>query len=367
MRPGSAGSGAGFWCGRRVLVTGHTGFKGAWLSLWLERLGAEVSGLALAPPGDPNLFELLRPALRLSDHRVDLRDAKAVSRVVEQAAPEIVFHMAAQSLVRESLLHPVETVSTNVLGTAHLLDALRSSAGLRAVVVVTSDKVYANDDSGRAYGEDARLGGDDPYSASKSACELIAHAWAASFLEAGQAALATARAGNVIGGGDWAKDRLIPDLWRAASRGERVRLRYPRATRPWQHVLDPLAGYLMYAHALFEGARNLPRALNFGPMDPAPPTVAAIAGWFSAALGVQALWEPPVGEQPPEKMALSVNPERAAATLGWQPQLDFETAVRWTAQWYRAMADERSMVEFSNAQIDRYATLVGHALIEPAT
>ena len=270
-----------FWRDRRVLLTGHTGFKGAWLALWLERLGAQVFGLALPPTiPSPRGFPNWRP--RRSRSRIgDIRDAGVVARAVQEARPQIVIHMAAQALVRRSYRAPVETFATNVMGTAHLLDSLRGAEGLQAVLVVTTDKVYRNDGNGHPFAEDDPLGGADPYSASKAAAEIVVASMATSFF--GGKGVATARAGNVIGGGDWSEDRLIPDIWRAVKAGKPLRLRNPEATRPWQHVLDPLAGYLRYAERLASGA-DVPKALNFGPLPGDALTVAEIADAMLAAM-----------------------------------------------------------------------------------
>lgn len=250
-----------FWQGRKVFVTGHTGFKGAWLCLWLERLGARVSALALAPDTSPSLYALLSPWAG-ADHRLgDIRDAGALAAQLGRAEPEIVVHLAAQALVRPSYDDPAATYATNVMGTVNLLEAVRQAPSVRAVLVITSDKVYANDGRGRAFAEHDRLGGADPYSSSKACAELVCASYAKSFLHDRGVALATARAGNVIGGGDWARDRLVPDFVRALDRGAPLQLRYPEATCPWQHVLEPLAGYLAFARALTEGEADgaLPR------------------------------------------------------------------------------------------------------------
>ena len=234
----------GFWQGRRVFLTGHTGFKGAWAALWLADLGAEVHGFALPPHTEPSLWEQVGTGLLAGETLADLADRDALTEAVRRARPQIVLHMAAQALVTRSYADPVGTFATNVLGTAHLLDALRAADGLEAVVVVTTDKVYANDGSGRVFVEDDPLGGGDPYSASKSAAELLTRSFAASFFDPAGVPVATARAGNVLGGGDWSADRLAPNIWRAARSGVPLLLRSPQATRPWQHVLEPLAGYL---------------------------------------------------------------------------------------------------------------------------
>jgi CDP-glucose 4,6-dehydratase len=329
-----------FWRGRRVLVTGHTGFKGAWLSLWLETLGADVTGLALPPHTAPSLFTAARPRIR--DIAGDIRDAEAVARAVAASDPEIVFHLAAQSLVRRSYRDPVETVAVNVTGTAVVLNTLRAAKNLRAVVVATTDKVYRNGDDGRPFREDDPLGGRDPYSASKAAAELVTSAMAESFLDA---PVATARAGNVIGGGDWSEDRIVPDIWRAIRSGTPLALRHPDATRPWQHVLDPLYGYLLYAERLAAGA-GVPRALNFGPLPGVPITVGEVAGTMLASLGAEQRWQRAGDPGPHEMKMLALDPARAIAALDWRPRLDARAAIARTADWYRRFdrgADARAL------------------------
>ena len=264
-----------FWSGQRVLLTGHTGFKGTWLALWLERLGATTFGLARSPDTDPSIFNLTRP--RLSSRIGDVRDPRVVAAAVELARPTVAVHMAAQPLVRYSYREPIETIATNVMGTANVLQSLRGQTNLRAVLVITTDKVYANPETGEPFAEDCRLGGHDPYSASKAAAEIVTASFAESFFGDGAARVATARAGNVVGGGDWAEDRLIPDLWRAHATATPVVLRNPGATRPWQHVLDLTAGYLVYVERLASGRDAAPAALNFGPVQGDTRTVAEVA------------------------------------------------------------------------------------------
>lgn len=346
-----------FWRGRRVLLTGHTGFKGAWMALWLELLGAEVTGFALPPETDPSLFEALSPWLKLRSIIGDIRDPEAVTAAVRTADPEIVLHMAAQSLVRRSYENPLETFETNVIGTARLLEALRDVEGLMAVVVLTSDKAYRNLGDGVAYREDAPLSGDDPYSASKVGTEMAAAAWGHSFFLKRGIAVVTARAGNVIGGGDWAMDRLIPDLWRATRAGTSPILRYPQATRPWQHVLDPLAGYLMYTERLIgEDCNGVPRALNFGPSHEQRLTVGELAERFLGSLGAAPKWRRASGDQPPESIALAIDARLARETLGWAPRLDLTTALDWTAAWYHAFDAGEDMRAVSRSQIEAYAS-----------
>ncbi len=346
-----------FWRGRRILLTGHTGFKGAWLALWLERLGADVTGLALAPDTEPSLFRLLEPWPRLRSIIGDVRDADAVRTAVAAAAPEIVFHMAAQALVRRGYRDPAATVATNVLGTANVLEAARRSEGLRAVVVVTSDKCYENAGPGRAFVEDDPLGGRDPYSASKACQEIVAHAWRRSFFGGGGAALATARAGNVIGGGDWAEDRLLPDVFRALARDEPVRLRRHDATRPWQHVLEPLAGYLTLAATLADKGAA-PPALNFGPDPDDVRPVAWVVERVLERWGDAPPWQPAGEPGPAEAGDLTLDAGLANASLGWRPRLGVAEALDWTVEWHRGHAAGDDARALTLAQIERYERLV---------
>jgi CDP-glucose 4,6-dehydratase len=274
----------GFWSGRRVLLTGHSGFKGAWAALWLQRLGARVTGLAL-PAAKPSLCRLAGVGAGIDARHADLRDADAVAGIVREARPEIVLHLAAQPLVRQSLRDPIESFAVNVMGTLHLLDALRHVDPPSAILVVTTDKVYADAAGHRACHEDDRLGGGDPYAASKAACELATAAMARNFLRDRGTAVATARAGNVVGGGDFAADRLIPDIVRAARQGRMPVIRHPHATRPWQHVLDCLSGYLVYTEFLAAG-HSVPPALNFGPDSGIALPVAAVAAAMARAMGL---------------------------------------------------------------------------------
>lgn len=329
----SAAPNPAFWSGRRVLLTGHNGFKGAWAALWLKELGAEVHGLALPPETTPSLWREIGDGLLVGESIVDLVDRESVRRAVADARPQVVLHMAAQALVRRSYAEPVETIATNALGTIHLLDALRSAKGLVATLVVTTDKVYENPGSGRAFAEGDPLGGHDPYSASKAAAELLTRSYAASFFDRAGIPLATARAGNVVGGGDWSEDRLIPDIWRASKAGVPLRLRSPSATRPWQHVIEPLAGYFAYLEALHR-SDSVPRALNFGPQPGEPMTVATVADAVSKALGVERAWQLDKGDHPPEMLSLSLDPALARETIGWRPRLSGQETIEWTARWY---------------------------------
>lgn len=345
-----------FWKDRHVLLTGHTGFKGAWAAVWLKRLGARVTGFALPSETQPSLWQEVGRGLLEHEVLADLANPEAVSLAVKASRPEIVLHMAAQSLVRRSYTRPVETFATNVMGTVHLLDALRAADRLRAILVVTTDKVYANSDDGRDFVEGDPLGGHDPYSASKAAAELAAASYAASFFRDAGVAVATARAGNVIGGGDWSEDRLVPDVWRAASRGEAVMLRNPAATRPWQHVVEPLAGYLRYLEALAQ-RRDVPLALNFGPLPGECATVAHVAEALAKALGAKTAWTRDDGPQPPEMNLLSLDPSKAIASLPWRPRLRCAEAVEWTARWYSQSEMGADPTDLCQSQIEQYEAL----------
>jgi CDP-glucose 4,6-dehydratase len=320
--------------GRRVLLTGHAGFKGSWLALWLTELGAVVTGMSLPPDKNPNHWDSL--GLSFVDHRFDMRDSAAVSRVIASAKPEIIFHLAAQALVRRSYCDPLETWSTNVMGTANLLEACRQTPSVRAIVVVTSDKCYENQEWPWGYRETDRLGGHDPYSASKAASELVVASYRKAFFHLQDAPLlASARAGNVIGGGDWSEDRLIPDLVRAISKQSSLEIRSPHSTRPWQHVLESLSGYLMVGQRLLEGQRDYAGEWNFGPDTEANRTVVAVLKLMQAHWPELA-WKATAQPQPHEANLLYLDSSKAKLQLGWKPVWSLEEAIAATADWYRA-------------------------------
>jgi CDP-glucose 4,6-dehydratase len=343
-----------FWRGRRVFLTGHTGFKGAWMNLWLQSLGAKVTGYALAPHTEPSMFALV--STHSPSHIADIRDEHKLRDALIGADPQIVIHMAAQALVRESYRDPLATYATNVLGTGSVLQACRALKHLQCVLVVTSDKVYENDGEGRPFVEGDRLGGHDPYSNSKACAELLTVSFRDSFFGDG-APIATARAGNVIGGGDWSQDRLIPDCVRALEAGEPVALRYPEAIRPWQHVLEPLSGYLALAQALVQAPPATPRAVNFGPDPSSFCTVREVVEHFSAAFAGRPGWRRDAGTHPKEASALTLSSALAERSLDWRPRLAVGEALAWTADWYRAHAAGENMTKYSEAQITRYESL----------
>lgn len=350
----SLGLGA-FWRERRVLLTGHTGFKGSWLCLWLEKLGAAAATVALEPDTSPSLYTSLAPWPNDRHHVADIRDFLTLRSHLVAFQPEIVIHMAAQALVRRSYQDPLDTFSSNVMGTANVLEAARASPSVKTVLVVTSDKVYAESADGAPFVESDRLGGKDPYSASKACAEIVCDSYRASFFREAGVRLATARAGNVIGGGDWSPDRLVPDFIRAIENGEPISLRYPNAIRPWQHVLEPLGAYLLYAQALSQDRTSgVPDALNFGPHPESFATVSEVAETLAAVYGVGDAWVPSAGPHPHESATLKLSSTLAQCTLGWEPRLSLEQALEWTARWYKAYRDRSDMRAFSLAQIADY-------------
>ena len=339
----------GAWLGRRVLVTGHTGFKGSWLALWLQALGADVFGLAL--PAEPGANHLHLLGLAMDEVLVDLRDAHGVAAVLQRFQPEVVFHLAAQPLVRRSYREPAATFDVNVMGLVNLLEAVRATTSVKVVVNATTDKCYLNRETAQGYREDDALGGHDPYSASKACAEIVSASYRASFLAVGGVALATARAGNVVGGGDWSEDRLVPDLVRSAMSGRSVAIRYPQATRPWQHVLEPLAGYLMLGERLLADPRAEAEAWNFGPdvsgqLSVAQVIVAFARQWPAVRCDVDR------SPQPHEAGLLHLDCRKARERLGWRPVWDAATTFERTASWYRRQ-HERREVE-SRLDLERY-------------
>jgi CDP-glucose 4,6-dehydratase len=344
---------ASFWRERRVFLTGHTGFKGAWLVLWLTGLGARITGLSLPPHTDPSLFDLCVRG-RCADLYGDIADPALVARALAQCEPEIVIHMAAQALVRPSYADPLATYATNVMGTANVLQAVRAVPSVRAVIVVTSDKVYENDGAGRPFSEDDRLGGHDPYSNSKACAELVTSSFRRSFF-GGACRIATARAGNVIGGGDWSPFRVVHDIVGAFEAEKPVALRYPQAVRPWQHVLDPLAGYLMLAQAMVTDPNKAPAALNFAPDPESFRSVAELVQAFTTRWNGRPGWRLDTDEHPHEASLLTLDATRARAILGWRPLLSFDDAVTWTADWYLAYWKGEDVGAVTRRQIDAFS------------
>jgi CDP-glucose 4,6-dehydratase len=353
---------ADFWKNRSVFLTGHTGFKGAWLALWLSSMGAKVRAFALDPPTSPSLFELARVGEWVESVKGDVRDLNALKENLRVARPDVVLHLAAQPLVRLSYRDPVETFSTNVMGTVNLLEAVRMTGSVRAVVVVTSDKCYENREWLWGYRESEAMGGYDPYSSSKGCAELVTAAYRRSYFSGPEnssvsTAVASARAGNVIGGGDWAEDRLVPDLMRALSSDKRVQIRNPLATRPWQHVLEPLAGYLTLAERLYSDGEKVAEAWNFGPDEQNMRTVEDLCEGVVRRWGKGAGWEHDRSENPHEAQALKLDSSKARIRLGWRPRLNFEQTLDWTVDWYSRLAAGESARNLVLQDIERYATV----------
>ena len=346
-----------FWHGKRVFLTGHTGFKGSWLSLWLKNLGSEVTGYALLPPTTPNLYEVADVAQGMTSIIADIRDLTALQKAMQTARPDIVIHMAAQPLVRQSYVEPIETYATNVLGTVHVLESVRNTPSVKAVLVVTTDKCYENkEELHLAYQEHEPMGGHDPYSSSKACAELVTAAYRKSFLEQQGVAVATARAGNVIGGGDWAKDRLVPDILKAFEQNSTVQIRNPIATRPWQHVLEPLCGYLTLAEHLFTQGSAYAEAWNFGPHDEDARSVQWIVEQLALSWGNSAKWHQEPGQQPHEATYLKLDISKAKARLGWHPIWNLQTALQNITHWHRAWLSQEEMKNFCLDQILQYST-----------
>jgi CDP-glucose 4,6-dehydratase len=348
-----------FWYGKRVFITGHTGFKGSWLSLWLQSLGAELTGYALKPPTDPSLFGIARVGQGMTSLEGDIRDLEKLSGAMKQAAPEIVIHMAAQPLVRASYVEPVETYSTNVMGTVNLLDAVRKCSSVRGVVNVTTDKCYENREWVWPYRENEPMGGYDPYSSSKGCSELVTSAYRASFFNPQDyskhgVAVATARAGNVIGGGDWAEDRLVPDCLGAFTRSKAVHIRNPRSTRPWQHVLEPLRGYLALVEKLIENGRDFAEAWNFGPNLKDAQPVNWVVVELAKRWGADASWLIDGSDHPHEANYLKLDISKARERLNWEPILNLEHALDLTVEWHSQYRAGRNIRAVTLSQINEY-------------
>lgn len=348
-----------FWRGRRVLITGHTGFKGSWLWLLLRALEARPIGMALPPETDPSLSALVGITEEADSHYADVRDPNETARVVRDAEPEVVFHLAAQPIVRRSYQHPIDTFATNVLGTIQVLNALRDTRAVRAIVVITSDKVYRNNGSAHAFLEDDTLGGHDPYSSSKACCELAVESWRLSFFDRKEIAtgLATARAGNIVGGGDWAADRLVPDLIRAFINRKPAQIRRPEAVRSWIHVLEPLTGYLLLAEQLCNAPAVFSEAWNFGPRESGMRSVDTVVRQSVDLWGEPSAWEISPGHQPFEAAALRLDAKKASDRLHWHPRLDFDETLRWSIDWYRRWHTGTKPGTLCAEQIERYLAI----------
>lgn len=346
-----------FWKGKKVFLTGHTGFKGSWLSLWLASMGARVTGYALLPNAAPNLFDVLAiESMIEKSHTEDVRDLVSLQKAMSKAKPDIVIHMAAQPLVRYSYVNPVETYATNVMGTVHVLECTRSIDSVRATVVVTTDKCYENKEWVWGYRENEPMGGYDPYSNSKGCAELVTSAYRQSFFSGPQSInkVASARAGNVIGGGDWSDDRLIPDAIKAFEKNKSLIIRNPLATRPWQHVLEPLSGYLILAQALYEQGAVFASGWNFGPRDEDNRAVQEVVDILISCWGETAHWEKGDSKQPHETNLLKLDCSKACVQLGWIPKWNLETAIKKIVEWQKAYQSKEKMQEVSLAQINNY-------------
>lgn len=343
-----------FWHGKRVLITGHTGFKGGWLAFWLEMLGAEICGYSLAPEIEPNLFTNLKIETRVRSVFGDVRDLPHFERVASEFQPEIVFHLAAQPLVRRSYREPVETYTTNVIGTINVLEAIRRVESVKSVVIITTDKVYENKEWIWAYRENEPLGGFDPYSNSKACAELAVAAYRNSFFGESGTLIASARAGNVIGGGDWSEDRLLPDVFRSLIFDAPLVIRNPNSIRPWQHTLEPLAGYLMLGEKLYDGDENFAEAWNFGPSEEDSKSVGEVLAEIKRIWNAPVNWEIASGKQPHEANLLKLDSSKAKKELGWRPRLNLSEALEMTVEWYKGFQENADLIELTRRQIEFY-------------
>jgi len=351
-----------FWSGKAVLITGHTGFKGSWLSMWLQQLGANVLGYSLAPPTEPNMFNVAQVAARMTSLTGDVRDPDHLKQVITDYRPEIVIHMAAQSLVRHSYADPIETYSINVMGTVNVLEAVRHSDSVRVVVNVTSDKCYENKGWIWGYREEEPMGGHDPYSSSKGCSELVTSAYRRSYFsdnsdERRNVGVATARCGNVVGGGDWAPDRLVPDVMLALAAGKSVSIRNPGAIRPWQHVLDSLSGYFLLAEKLWHDESGFSGGWNFGSDSNDAKTVSWVVDRMIMQWGEGRSWAIDTAENPHEAQFLKLDCTKSRALLGWSPKLRVTDALDWTTEWYKSFEQKKDMNEMTTEQILRFQEL----------
>lgn len=347
-----------FWKGKRVLLTGHTGFKGGWLTLWLQNAGADLYGLALEPSTEPNIFTIARVGEGMHTTFGDIRDFGSVYHVVEYCKPEIIIHLAAQPLVRYSYQHPIETYATNVMGTVHILEAARQVGSTRVIINVTSDKCYENNEWVWGYRENDPMGGYDPYSSSKGCAELVTSTYQRSFLAKAGVGIASVRAGNVIGGGDWAEDRLIPDILRAFEESRPVVVRNPSSVRPWQHVLEPLSGYLILAERMWDNPIEYSGAWNFGPSDDAAFTVQWIVEHLASAWDGTAIWKCEHGVQPHEAGYLKLDSSKVRTQLQWKSRWNTELVLRLIADWHKAFLDGYDMRTVTVNQIKQYQNTI---------
>jgi CDP-glucose 4,6-dehydratase len=348
-----------FWAKKKVMLTGHTGFKGSWLALWLVNLGADVIGYALKPPTTPNLFEISQASKEITSVIGDIRNLNDLRSTIDHHQPQIVIHMAAQSLVMESYKNPIETYATNIMGTVNILESTFHSNSVKVLINVTSDKCYDNNEQAQKYKEDSPMGGHDPYSSSKGCAELVTSAYRNSFFSrsTSKSFIASARAGNVIGGGDWAENRLVPDIMKEFMAGRPVFIRNPSFIRPWQHVLDPLSGYLLLAEKLWLEDDSFAEGWNFGPNDASSKPVSWVVKRLADLWGKNAQWKTSFATQAHEASVLRLDCSKARTILGWNSKLNLETALDWTHEWYQAYYSKEDMPKFTRAQISRYQNM----------